>query len=155
MDNLPITQSHLPDQSYRFHRHFKKNDHTPVPLRWYFVLALHLSGKSPREVMEETGYSSAMYYKVLNHPTVQSVRQQLLDHTQQEFEALFSKVVENIRNQLKSNDPQVQLAAQTQFFKATGKFQPKKGDEDKELTAEDIVSKILNINVQVNVDAAK
>lgn len=148
---LPITQSHLPDTSYRFHRNLKKNDHVPVPLRWYFVLSLHLSGKSPREVMQETGYSPGMYYKILSHPTIQSVRQQLLDHTQQEFEALFNRVVENIRTQLQSDNPQIQQIAQNQFFKATGKFAPKKGEEGEGLTAEDVVAKLLNINLQVNI----
>jgi len=155
MSNLPITQSHLPDTSYRFHRHLKKNDHTPIPLRWYCVLSLHLSGKSPKEVMQETGYSTAMYYRILNDPAVQSVRQQLLDSTQQEFEALFNQVVENIRNQLKSTDEQIQIAAQNQFFKATGKFAPKVSEKGDGLTVEDVVAKLLNVNIQVNVDSNK
>jgi hypothetical protein len=124
-------------------------------LRWYNVLALHLGGASPKEIMELTGYSAAMYYRILEHPSIQAVRQQLLDSTQQEFEALFSKVVENIRTQLKSSDPQIQLAAQNQFFKATGKFAPKVSKDDGNLTAEDIVSKFLQVNVQVNVDSNK
>lgn len=151
MNNLPLTQSLLPDQNYRFHRPSKKSDYLPVPLRWYNVLALHLAGKSPKEIMEQTGYSQAMYYRILNHPSIQSVRQQLLDSTQQEFEALFMKVVENVREQLASLDPQIQLAAQQQWFKANGKFLPSKEAESRGLTAEDVVAKLLNINVQVNV----
>jgi len=147
----PLTLPAKADQSYRFHRPTKKNDYFPVPLRWYQVLALHLAGKTPNEVMAETGYSSAMYYRILNHPSIQSVRQQLLDQTQQEFEALFNKVVENIRKQLDSGDPMVRLAAQNQWFKANGKFQPKNVEGEKKLTAEEVVAKLLNINVQVNV----
>lgn len=147
----PITLPAKADQSYRFHRPTKRNDYIPVPLRWYQVLALHLAGKTPNEIMQETGYSSAMYYKILNHPSIQSVRQQLLDQTQKEFEALFNKVVENIRTQLDDPEPMVRLAAQNQWFKANGKFQPKSDEKEKNLTAEEVVAKLLNINVQVNV----
>lgn len=148
----PITLPARADQSYRFHRPTKKSDYLPVPLRWYQVLALHLAGKTPNEIMTETGYSSAMYYRILNHPSIQAVRQQLLDQTQQEFEALFNRVVTNIREQLDDPDPMVRLSAQNQWFKANGKFQPKKDETDKNLTAEEVVAKLLNINVQVNVE---
>lgn len=149
LDNLPqptntLLQSVEGDTSYRFHRPTKKNDYLPVPLRWYNVLALHLAGKKLNEIKTETGYSAPMIYRILNHKTIQAVRQQLLDHTQQEFEALFSRVVENIREQLNSKDDQVRLAAQQQWLKANGKFAPKQAGQTISVTAEDVVFQILN-----------
>ena len=116
----------------------------PVPLRWYNILALHLTGKSAKEISEATGCSLPMVYHVLGHKTIQHVRQQLLDKTQQEFEALFAKVVTNIREQLESTDPMVRLAAQQQWFKANGKFAGVKIDRQVNITAEQVVAQILN-----------
>jgi len=147
--NLPQTSSLLlpqsgGDETYRFHRPTKKNDYVPVPLRWYNVLALHLAGKKAIEIKQETGYSIAMIYRILNNRIVQHVRQQLMDSTQQEFEALFDKIVDNIRSQLDSTDQAVKLAAQQQWLKANGKFG--NGGKTKiitNITAEQVVQNIL------------
>lgn len=152
MSELPLLQSHLPDTSYRFHRPSTKKDYTPIPLRWHTVLALHLAGGTPKEVCALTGYSLSMYYRILNDPVTQTVRQQLLNQTQQEFEALFARVVDNIREELRSEDPQVRLAAQQQWLRANGRYAPKGDNEGEALTAEDVVKKLLQVNVQVNVD---
>ena len=148
MDNLPSTTSLLlpqeaSDQTYRFHRPTKKNDYVPVPLRWYNVLALHLAGKKAIEIKQETGYSIAMIHRILNHKIVQAIRQQLMDSTQQEFEALFDKIVDNIRDQLGSSDPAVKLAAQQQWLKANGKFGNGKKAVITNITAENVVQNIL------------
>ncbi len=148
-----LLQSQRPDIIYQKHRPTKKQDYTPIPIKWYYVLALYLKGKSPQEISELTGYASGYVYHIINNPSTQSVRQQLLDQTNQDLESLFGKVVENIRQQLDSKDPQIQLAAQTQFFKATGKYTPKQANKGSELTAEDVVSKLLQVNVQVNVQS--
>jgi hypothetical protein len=81
-----------------------------------------------------------------------AVRQQLMKVTQDEFEALYQKVVDNIRTQLDHPDPQIQLAAQQQFFKATGKYTPKVQEGQAQLSAEELVGKLLaqQINVTVN-----
>lgn len=147
---LPTTTNSLllPHQSssptYDVRRPIKKNDYIPVPLRWYKVLALHLSGKKAIEIKEETGYSIPMIHRILNHKSIQSVRQQLMDSTQQEFEALFDRIVNNIRTQLDSTDEAVKLAAQQQWFKANGKFG--NGGKTKivtNITAEQVVQNIL------------
>lgn len=143
-----------PMPNYQLMRPARAKDHHPVPHRWFAVLAMHLSGKSPKEIQKETGYSQAMYYRILSNPEVLAVRQQLLAQTQMEFEALYSKVVDNLREQLNSKDPEIQLAAQQQFFKATGKYAPKPSDpKGEQLSAEDLVTKLLQqqINIQVNV----
>lgn len=152
MSQQALTQSHLPDQTYRFHRPTTLKDRQPVPLRWRTVLALHLSGKKPKEVMEATGYSSAMYYRILRHPLVEGMRQQLLADTQRDFEALYPKVVENLRQQLDEVDPKIQLEAQNQWFRASGKFAPKKEEAGGQVTAEALVQQLLNQTVNVNVN---
>lgn len=132
------------DSSYRFHRPTTKKDYRPVPVRWQVVLSLHLAGKTCKEITELTGYSQAMVYRILDNKDVQYIRQQLMDQTQMEFEALFSKVTKNIREQLESKDEVVRLAAQNQWFKANGRFTPKQSKVADTITAEDIVIQILN-----------
>ena len=150
---LALTQSAMGDSGYRFRRPMKASDYRPVPHRWFQVLALHLSGKRPKEVMELTGYSPAMYYRILDHPSILGIRQQLLERVQRDFEDLYPKIVENITNQLNSEDTKVQLEAQNQWLKATGKFAPKqKASAGEELSAEDLVKQLLMQQINVNVN---
>jgi len=141
-------------EAYAVGRKLTKKDHNPVPLRWQAVLALHLAGKPATEIMKLTGYSSTMVYRILSNKDVQYLRQQMMASTQLEFEAMFSKVTSVIRTNLESSDPQVQLTATNQWFKANGKFTPATKDKGDGLTAEDVVNQMLNqVNVQVNVNA--
>jgi len=127
-----------------------RSKYDPVPLRYQQVVALHLAGKKCEEIKQITGYSTAMVYRILSRDDVQHYRQQLLATTQQEFEALFSKVVDTIRQSLDSSDENVRLAATQQWLKYHGKrFEAKSS----EVTAEDVVAHILhadNVNIQVN-----
>jgi len=104
---------------------------------------LHLAGRKATEIKQETGYSIAMIHRILNHKAVQAVRQQLMDSTQQEFEALFDRIVDNIRSQLNSTDEAVKLAAQQQWLKANGKFSNDKRAIITNITAEQVVQNIL------------
>lgn len=141
-----------PTPNYPSFRPVRKSDKQVLPHSWFNVIALHLSGRSPKEVQAATGYSQAMYYRILNDPRSIAVRQQLLSDVEKDFEALYSRVVNNIRMQLDSEDENIQLRAQEQWLKAHGKFQPKAKASGEELSAEDLVSKLLNqqINVTVN-----
>lgn len=123
----------------------------PIPHRWFYVLALHMAGKSCREIAQQTRYTTNYVYRILQHPDIVALRSRLLDFATREFEALWPTVVENIRNQLASEDPRVQLAAQHQWLKASGKYAASEHTE-KPASAEDVVAKLLQVNVQVNVD---
>jgi cobalamin biosynthesis Mg chelatase CobN len=144
-----ITLSQNGDSTYRFHRNLKKNDYVPVPLRWQAVLAYHLAGKKVDEITQLTGYSKPAVYSILANKAVQGLRQKMLASTQQEFEALFARVVETIRGALNSNDDQIKLAAANQWLKANGKYAPTRIDQSTHITAEDVVLNLLS-NTQVN-----
>ena len=124
-----------------------------VPHRWYEVLAMHLSGRRPAEIMALTGYSQAAYYRILASPDVVALRQQMLEDMSKDFEALWPRVIDNIRDQLLSTDEKVQLAAQQQFFKATGRFANGKEEEVDKTSASDVVKQLLaqQVNITVNV----
>ena len=124
-----------------------------VPHKWYEVLAMHLAGRRPAEIQALTGYSSAAYYRILASPDVIALRQQMLEDVSKDFEALWPKVINNIREQLDSIDEKTQLAAQQQFFKATGRFAPVTTENGDKASASDIVKQLLaqQVNVTVNI----
>jgi len=121
-------------------------------LKYHNVLALHLAGKTVGDVGVEgsichaTGYKPSTVYKILSDPRVCQVRQQLLEHTQREFEALYPLVVDSIRKDLLSAQPDRENRARDQWLHASGKYQAEKTSQNINVTAEDVVFQILNGN---------
>ena len=140
MDSL--LQSSTPDR-YQNRRHLTRKDTDPVSHRHQYVLALHLSGKKVNEIESLSGYRPATIYHILQEPNVLALRQQLLNHTSKEFEALFPKVVDCIRDGLDSPDLKINLEASDKWLKAHGKY-AKSEATTVNITAEDIVMNILN-----------
>ena len=136
-----LLQSSTPDR-YAVRRHFRRDEKSPVSHRWQHVLALHLSGKKVHEIELLTKYRPPTIYKILSSPNVLALRQQLLHYTSQEFEALFPKVVDGIRDALSSPDLTTVLKGSDQWLKAHGKYAKSEG-VNVNITAEDIVMNIL------------
>jgi hypothetical protein len=67
----------------------------------------------------------------------------MLHDIDKEFEALYSRVVEEIRYCLQDADPRIRLDACEKWLKAHGKFQPNQKTQVN-ITAEDVVVQILN-----------
>jgi len=147
MSDHALTQSHNGDLKVRKRR----TDLVPIPHKWFEVVALHLAGRPTKEIIEATGYSLGTYYQIMNNPRTIAIRQQLLEMYQDEFEALFCKVIGNIRDQLDTEDVKVKQVAQQQWLNAERKFKVLRGKTKEDESAEDLVSKMLNLNVQVNV----
>lgn len=142
MDSILVSST--PDR-YNARRHLKLNDKTPIPLKYHKVLSLHLSGKPVHVICEETGYKESTVYSILKDERVTQIRQQLLNHTQIEFEALYGRVVDTLRDDLFSEQPDRQQKARDQWFRASGKYSKDTGEGTTiNLTAEDVVFQILN-----------
>ena len=120
----------------------------PIPQRWIVVVQLHLAGKKVKEIAEATGYTENSVYRILNEESVNAIRQQLLDTTQKEFEALFDKVVTVIGRGLDDPDPKTQAIYTAQWLRANGKFTDNRTIINNNITAEDVVMKILNAEVK-------
>jgi hypothetical protein len=136
----PITLNQQPHQI----KPAKRNAYNPIPLRWKYVLDLHLSGMSIKDIALTTGYSLNSIYRILDSEGIQHVRQQILDSTQQEFQALFRKVVDSVREDLDSYDPKVRVEARRDWLRAHGKVKESGGNQ---FTAEDMVVQIMNGDV--------
>lgn len=138
-----ILTSKTPDR-YQGARHLKLTDNTPVPLKYHKVLGLHLAGKTVKTICEETGYKESTIYSILKDERVCQIRQQLLNHTQTEFEALYPLVVDSIRKDLLSQQPERENRARDQWLRASGKYQADHTTQNITVTAEDVVFQILN-----------
>ncbi len=125
-----------------------------IPDRWKYVVVLHLSGKKRAEIAELTGYAPQVVGVILANERSVAYRQQLLSETQQDFEAIFSQVVDTIRDMVQpGRDDGVRLQAAQMWLKAHGKFLPQHDEREKDLTAEDVVAHILHadtVNIQIN-----
>lgn len=130
-------------------RHLTKKETVPVSHKYQYVLALHLAGKTVKEIEALTKYRPSTIYKILKLPNVEALRQQLLDHTSKEFEALYDKTVDAIRCGLDSMDPKIRLEAADKWLKAHGKYGKSEGTQVN-ITAEDIVMNILNQKVELS-----
>lgn len=125
----------------------RRNAYTVIPLRWRVVLDYHLAGHKATEIALLTGFSLNSVYRILNHKDTQLIRQQLLDATNQEFEALAQKVVDSVRDDLNSEDPTRRSDGRKDWLKMYGKPQEKEGNK---FSAEQMVFQILNGNVNNN-----
>lgn len=138
-----ILTSGTPDR-YQGRRHLKLTDRNPIPHKYFNVLSLHLAGKTVKTICEETGYKTPTVYKILADERVVQIRQQLLEHTQVEFEALYPLVVDSIRKDLMSQQPDRENRARDQWLRASGKYTSEKTTQNITVTAEDVVLQILN-----------
>lgn len=116
----------------------------PIPMRWLAVVQMHLAGHKINAIALATGYTENSIYRILNHEDANAVRQQILDTTQKEFEALFPKVVEAVRTGLEEADPKVRAIYTNQWLRANGKLSDSKATIVNNITAEDVVQNILN-----------
>jgi hypothetical protein len=128
--------------------HVVSNQQTKVekiPSLWFYILSLHLAGKPAKQISELVDRHPLTIYKILKDPRVVQVRQQILDGVGNEFEALYSDVVQTIRDGINDPDIEVRLTAADKWLKAHGKY----GSSNQvvnHLTAEDVVINILNQN---------
>lgn len=114
-------------------------------LKWRHVLELHLAGRTVHEISEATGYKPYTIYGILRKDEIIALRQQLMAHVSDEFEALYPKVVKSIRDGLDSPSQDIQKEARRDWLKAHGKFrdvETKQGDTN--YSAEKIIFQILN-----------
>lgn len=112
-----------------------------LTLRERQILALHLEGASGTEIAKRLGIPLANVYKTLARREVQEARSEALRQLDREFEALYGKVINTLREALESEDPRIRLEATNQWFKASGKY--REGGFQISVSAEDIIMQVL------------
>ena len=123
------------------------------------AIALHLSGMTNNQIAALLGRSPNWVSRILCDPRAQKQIGNTVSILEQEFRALFSDVIEAVRDGLsKEQSIRDRLAAADKWLKANGKYNSKDDFEDK-TTAEDVIQQIMavqqNVSVSVSVDGNK
>ena len=113
------------------------------------ILIEHLAGRRGYEIAEKHRVREPTVSRIIHDPLGQAFLKKRYNHVDQEFEALYGQAVNVLRDGLKNtNSMKDRLRAAELHFKKRGDF--KEQNVVKE-TAEDVIQRILNLNVQVNV----
>ena len=113
------------------------------------VLLQHLAGKKNFEIAHAMHLREPTISRIIHDPLGQQFLQARFRDADREFEALYGEAVGVLRDGMKSsNSMKDRLRAAELHFKKRGDF--KEQNLAKE-TAEDVIQRILNLNVQVNV----
>lgn len=145
--------SNVPER-YKARKHIKKSETeagVEVSLRHRFVLELHLAGHKPTRslpgkpsIQELTDYGESTIYKILASPGVQTLKQQVMNYYNQEFEALYPDVIEAVQRGLESGDKYID-AAKLWLSYNRGKPAGEGNGNQINFTAEDMVVQILQM----------
>lgn len=121
------------------------------------IIALHLRGMSNKKVALETGRSEAWISTVLSDPLSKRYLERFRQQEEGRLLGLFSRSIDAVEESLDARladarpNHGVRLKGADMAFKLTGAYAI--ADEQAE-TAEDVVARILQVNVQVNNNAA-
>lgn len=120
----------------------------------YCVIDLHMLGRANREIAQELGYSEAWVSNVLTDPLSVGEIQRRVDEARSQLNPIYTKAIRRVDEGLDATykdgetaNHTTRLRAADMVFKVKGEY-GKAGSDEK--TAEDVVSQIINL--QVNVD---
>jgi len=117
-----------------------------LSVRYRYVVDLYLSGLPREEIEELTGYTPSTISSIVNSPQAQMHRQQIMKHYDSDFQALYSKVISTVRENLSPEaPPAVRNEAAKIWLRAHGKLEqePTGQGQGVNFSAEKIVVQIL------------
>lgn len=104
------------------------------------AIVLHLHGRTGSEIEKALGKGPGWMSQVLRRPGVRTLLADAYRDYDDELKALTPAAIDTIRAYLQSPDGNIALRAVELQFKATGRY---KESENAQLTAEDVVERIL------------
>ena len=117
------------------------------------IIAMHLSGIPATEISAVLNLKYGNVHRVLNDPLAKAFITDFDDMTRKEFDALRFKANAAIRAGLDGNDIHTRLRSADLFSKRAGDYHPKLVESQE--TAEDVIKRILALNIQVNVSTGE
>jgi hypothetical protein len=115
------------------------------------IIELHCMGHRNKDIAAELGMSQTYVSIVLTDPLVVQEIQMRSTEARHEFDALRFAANDVVRDALEEHRPMGQrLRAADMFYKAQGDYQPVRDGAGVE-TAEDVIQRMLTLNLQVNV----
>jgi hypothetical protein len=112
------------------------------------VCKLHLQGLTRTELAEACNLTPARISQLLADPLVQAELEIEFEYQEQQLRALGSSSVQAIRRGLDDADPEIALKAARLQLETQGRL---RGRVNEGTTAEDVVSRIVNMALQINV----
>lgn len=117
----------------------------------YTIIAFHLEGKSNNAIALLVKKSYITITKVLNDPLAMDIIEQAYQGNDKRFRALYGKAVDTIDESMEKSQPMnIRLRGADTYLKAHGKFDKDDGTAGE--SAEDVIARILQMNIQVNVN---
>lgn len=112
------------------------------------VVKSHLDGVKNCDIAAIFNMHNNTVSKILKDPLVEAIRKEWMNDKHAEFNALYGKAIDAIRDGLNENEPVAnRLKAVDKFFaNAPGQ----KEAETERDTAEDVVARLLQVNIQIN-----
>lgn len=110
------------------------------------IIAMYCSGLKVAEIASQTGYAPPRVSQILADPLAKQAMEIMFADLDRDFQAMYSDVLQVIRDGLNDKDPNVRLQAAEKWLRAHNKM-GSKGNElagDKALTAEDVIAKLLD-----------
>jgi len=115
------------------------------------MLRLHLEGMKNCDIAVLHGCTDATVSLTLNDPRMVELKKQHKQNVSNEFDALYGGVVDTIRDGLQVTQPMnVRLKSADMFLKESPMRRTEESERD---TAEDVVKRLLEISLNVNVNA--
>lgn len=112
------------------------------------VIELHLRGASGAEVASATGMTQATISRILADPLAQEILSAASAARDREFEALYGMHLEALRDGFTSGDVRDKLRAASVYGRE--RIERAKSDAGASESAEDVIARILQLNIQVN-----
>jgi len=111
------------------------------------MVAMHLDGMRNRDIAESFNVTDSTVSIVLSDPLAQAIVQRARKENEARFSNLYGKVVDVIEDAIDPNESiDIRLKGANVYLKEAGN----QGTQDKE-TAEDVIQKIINLQVNGNI----
>lgn len=112
----------------------------------------YLAGFGYREIGAVLGYHEGYVGQILRSPVAKSYIAQRIEDLNTELHGQFRQVVKNMTEALAAESPDIRLKATEMWFKAHGRFAPKKAGTDGPVSAEEVVQRLLEHAKTVNIN---
>jgi len=102
----------------------------------------HLNGFTNREIAAVLDMHEVTIGMVLRSPAARAYCEERLGDLNTQFNGQFAKVLETFQEAFRSESIDVRIKAADMWLKSHGRYQPKR-EEEKHLTVEDVIAKLL------------
>lgn len=124
-----------------------------VHTRWASIYTLELRGLGATQIATHLNMTQQTVSKIVRDPRYIAYREEHLTALDTEFVSMKPLAYAALKNGLNADDENTALRASEQWFKAAGFGGFSKTERPNAgVTAEDVVARLLNVNVQVNIN---